>query len=69
MYGPGKIRFHLPSKNFDTRDLMIPRFRHTGTGRMVKDAAIDPIHKGVSLFLPYTNMNKMNGLHHVKEHP
>ena len=30
---------------------------------------IDPIHKGVSLFLSYTNMNKMNGLHHVKEHP
>ena len=30
---------------------------------------IDPIHKGVSLFLSYTNMNKMNGLHQVKEHP
>ena len=32
-------------------------------------ASIDPIHKGVSLFLSYTNMNKMNSLHHVKEHP
>ena len=30
---------------------------------------IDPIHKGASLFLSYTNMNKMNSLHHVKEHP
>ena len=31
--------------------------------------SIDPIHKGVSLFLSYTNMNRMNSLHHVKEHP
>ena len=31
--------------------------------------AIDPIHKGVSLFLSYTNMNKMNSLHHMKQHP
>ena len=30
---------------------------------------IDPIHKGVSLFLSHTNMNKMNSLYHVKEHP
>ena len=30
---------------------------------------IDPMQKGVSLFLSYTNMNKMNSLHHVKEHP
>ena len=30
---------------------------------------INPIHKGVSLLLSYTNMNQMNGLHHVKEHP
>ena len=30
---------------------------------------IDPVHKGVSLFLSYTNTNKMNSLHHVKEHP
>ena len=30
---------------------------------------IDPIHKGVSLFLSYTNMKKTNGLHHVKELP
>ena len=29
---------------------------------------IDPIHKGVSLFLSYTNMNTINSLHHVKEH-
>ena len=29
---------------------------------------IDPIHKGMSLFLSYTNMNTMNRLHHVKEH-
>ena len=28
-----------------------------------------PIHKGVSLFLSYTKMNKVNSLHHVKEHP
>ena len=34
-----------------------------------KMAHIHPIHKGVSLFLLYTNMNKMNGLYHVKEHP
>ena len=27
------------------------------------------MQKGVSLFLSYTNMNKMNSLHHVKEHP
>ena len=31
--------------------------------------AIDPIHKGVSLFLSHTNMNQMNSLHHVKELP
>ena len=31
--------------------------------------SIDPMQKGVSLFLSYTNMNKMNSLHHVKEHP
>ena len=31
--------------------------------------SIDPIHKGVSLFLSYTKVNKMNSLHHVKEHP
>ena len=30
---------------------------------------IDPIHKGVSLFLLDTNINKVNSLHHVKEHP
>ena len=30
---------------------------------------IEPIHKGVSLFLSYTNMYKVNSLHHVKEHP
>ena len=31
---------------------------------------IDPIHKGVSLFFPYTDMTiKMNSLHHVEEHP
>ena len=27
------------------------------------------MQKGVSLFLSYTNMNKMNSLHHMKEHP
>ena len=31
--------------------------------------SIEPIHKGLSLFLLYTNMNTMNSLHHVKEHP
>ena len=31
--------------------------------------AIDPMKKGMSLFLSYTSMNKMNSLHHVKEHP
>ena len=30
---------------------------------------IDSIHKGVSLFFSYTNMNKMNSLRYVKEHP
>ena len=30
---------------------------------------IDPMQKGMSLFLSYTSMNKMNSLHHVKEHP
>ena len=34
-----------------------------------KSVHIDPIHKGVSLFLSHTNMNKMNSLHHMKEHP
>ena len=34
----------------------------------VKGEDIDPIHKGVSLFLLYTNMNTINSLHHVKEH-
>ena len=29
---------------------------------------INPIQKGVSLFLPYTNMNKIKSLHHVKDH-
>ena len=29
----------------------------------------DPIHKGVSLFLSYANMNEMNSVHHMKEHP
>ena len=31
--------------------------------------SIDPLQKGVSLFLSYTNMNKRNSLHHVKVHP
>ena len=31
--------------------------------------AINPMQKGVSLFLSYTNMNKMSSLHHVKENP
>ena len=30
---------------------------------------IDPIHKDVTIFLSCTNMNKMNSLHHVKQHP
>ena len=30
---------------------------------------IDPMQKGVSLFLSYTNMTKMNSLHHMKEYP
>ena len=30
---------------------------------------IDPIHKGMSSFLSYTNMNKIKSLHHLKEHP
>ena len=30
---------------------------------------IDPMQKGMSLFLLYTNMNKMNSLHHMKEYP
>ena len=34
-----------------------------------KSVHIDPVHKGVSLFLSHTNMNKMNSLHHMKEHP
>ena len=29
---------------------------------------IDPIHKGVSLFVSYTNMSGMNSLHHMIEH-
>ena len=32
------------------------------------ETAIEPMQKGVSLFLSYTNMNKMNSLHHMKEH-
>ena len=35
----------------------------------MRKPVIDPIHKDVSLFLSYTNMNKVNCLHHVKEHP
>ena len=27
------------------------------------------MQKGVSLFLSYTNMNKINSLHHMKEYP
>ena len=27
------------------------------------------MQKGVSLFVSYTNMNKIKSLHHVKEHP
>ena len=30
---------------------------------------MDHMQKGVSLFLSYTNMNKINSLHHVKENP
>ena len=30
---------------------------------------LGPMQKGVFLFLSYTNMNKMNSLHHAKEHP
>ena len=33
------------------------------------DTGIDPMQKGVSLFLSYTNMNKMNSLHHMEAHP
>ena len=29
----------------------------------------NPIHKDMSFFLLYTNMNKMNSLHQVEEHP
>ena len=29
----------------------------------------DTMQKGVSLFVLYTNMNKMNSLHHMKENP
>ena len=31
--------------------------------------SIGPIHKGVSLFLLDTTMNKVNSLHHMKEYP
>ena len=34
-----------------------------------KNACIDPMQKGMSLFLLNTNMNKIKSLHHVKEHP
>ena len=34
-----------------------------------KYVIIDPMQKGVSLFLSYTNMNKMNSLHHMEAHP
>ena len=27
------------------------------------------VQKGVSSFLSYTNMNQMNSLHRIKEHP
>ena len=30
---------------------------------------IGPMQKGASLFLSYTNTNKIDSLHHVKEHP
>ena len=32
-------------------------------------SSIDPMQKGVSLFLSYTNINKVKSLHHMKEHP
>ena len=35
----------------------------------INNRPIDPIHEGLSLFLSCTNMNKMNSLPHVKEHP
>ena len=38
-------------------------------GNLLFQSCIDPMQKGVSLFLSYTNMNKMNSLHHLKEHP
>ena len=45
-------------------------FGHGGVPKAIDSShPIDPIHKGVSLFLSYTNMNTMNNLHHVKEHP
>ena len=29
----------------------------------------NPMQNGMPLFLSYTNMNKINSLHHMKEHP
>ena len=43
--------------------------RRTQSMNQNQSITIDPMQKGVSLFLSYTNMNKMNSLHHVKEHP
>ena len=36
---------------------------------MLREVSIDLAPKGVSVFLSYTNINEMNSLHHVKEHP
>ena len=34
----------------------------------VNHCSIGPVKKGVSFFLSYTNMNKMNSLYHMKEY-
>ena len=78
---PDKFCFYLSTNN-RTAPEVTPKCRflwgdfylwrllcHAWIVKLSKYATIDPIHKGVSLFLLYTNMNKMNGLHHVKEHP
>ena len=41
---------------------------HHKCGRRIH-SCMNPMQKGVSLFLSYTNMNKMNSLHHMKEYP
>ena len=50
--------------DFSIRLFVVELFALIGTA-----PSLDPMQKGVSLFLSYTNMNKRNSLHHMREYP